>query len=356
MTIDDLPTPALVLNLDVLERNLQRMATECKQAHIALRPHTKTHKSPWVAARQIQLGAVGVCAAKVGEAEVMVKSGIDNVLITTEVVPHVMDRVLHLASMANITVVADSKDMVVELGRRAVARNLELPILADINVGQNRTGTEPGQPALELVQTIVKTRGLRFAGLQAYEGHCQHIFDYEKQRTAAFTAYERIAATKSLIEESGIEVGTVTTAGTGTYRFAIEHGIATEVQPGSYTVMDCVYSRVERTHFENALWIVCSVVSTNRSEGPVVDAGWKTVSIDGGMPFVKDQPDARYTIAGDEHGKISGLPSPTHPGDHIWLIPSHCDTTINLYDQYVLIRDDGHVEGTLPIASRGKSA
>src|SRR5215472_1722438 len=356
MFIDDLQTPALVLNLDILERNLQRMATECEQAQIALRPHTKTHKSPWIAARQMKLGAVGVCAAKVGEAEVMVKSGIDNVLITTELVPHVMNRVLSLASMANIRVVADSTEMVVELGRRAVARKQELSVLADINVGQNRTGIEPGQPALELVQTITKTKGLRFAGLQAYEGHCQHLFDYEMQRTAAFTAYQRIAATKSLIEGFGIEVGTVTTAGTGTYRFAIEHGIATEVQPGSYTVMDCVYSRVERTHYENALWIVCSVISTNRSEGPVVDAGWKTVSIDGGMPIVKDQPDARYTIAGDEHGKISGLHSPVRPGDHIWLVPSHCDTTINLYDRYILIRDDGHVEGTLDIAGRGKSA
>lgn len=356
MTIDELQTPALVLNLDALERNLQRMATECKQTNIGLRPHTKTHKNPWIAARQMQLGAIGVCAAKVGEAEVMVHAGIKNVHITTELVPHVMDRVLHLASMANIMVVADSSDMVIELGRRAAARKQELAVLVDINVGQNRTGTEPGQPALELVQTIASTKGLHFAGLQGYEGHCQHIFDYEKQRAAAFASYERLAATRNLIAEAGFDVGIVTTAGTGTYRFAIEHGVATEVQPGSYTVMDCVYSRVERTHFENALWIVCSVISTNRSEGAVVDAGWKTVSIDGGMPHVKDQPAARYTIAGDEHGKISGLQLPVRPGDRIWLVPSHCDTTINLYDKYVLVRDDGRIEGTLDIAARGKSA
>ncbi len=356
MDVDKIQTPALVLNLDALERNIRRMASECKAAGIALRPHAKTHKSPWVAAQQIRSGAVGICTAKVGEAEVMAKAGIDNILITTEPVPNKMDRVLGIASIARVSVAMDSPSMVAEFARRAVARGLEIPVLVDINVGQNRTGTEPGEPALDLARSIVETNGVRFAGLQGYEGHCQHIVNQDEQRARAFDCYDRLRITKGLLVDSGIEVPWVTTAGTGTYRFAMEHGLATEVQPGSYVVMDSVYSAVESTGFENALFVVSSVVSINRADAVVIDAGWKAVSIDGGMPVVKDQPEARYAAAGDEHGKISGLSGAVRPGDQIWLVPSHCDTTINLYDSYCLIRDDGRIEGSLPIEGRGKSA
>jgi len=120
--------------------------------------------------------------------------------------------------------------------------------------------------------------------------------------------------------------------------------------------MDCVYSRVESAQFENALFVISSVVSTNRANITVIDAGWKSASIDGGMPIVKDQPEAQYMPAGDEHGKVTGLTGTVRPGDQVWLVPSHCDTTINLYDNYILLRDDGHVYGTLPVAARGKSA
>jgi D-serine deaminase-like pyridoxal phosphate-dependent protein len=355
MQMEDVATPALLLNLDALERNLQRMAEDCRGAGIALRPHAKTHKSPWVARRQVQLGAVGVCAAKVGEAEVLVQAGIEDVLITTDLVPGTMDRALDLAGIAHVTVVVDSAAMAQQLGRRACERGLDLSVLVDVNVGQERTGVDAGQPALAVASAVAETRGLRLAGLQAYEGHCQLVFDPLEQRRRAFECYERLQATRRLLDEAGLRVPWVTTAGTGTYRLAIEHGVATEVQPGSYVVMDSQYVRVPAARFEQALFVLSSVVSTNRAGYAVVDAGWKSLSSDGGRPLVRDRVDCMYEFAGDEHGRVSGL-GPMREGDRVWLVPSHCDTTINLHDRYVLVRDDGRVQGTLPIAARGRSA
>ncbi len=356
MNLSEINTPALVLNVDALERNLGRMADAVRSTGVALRPHTKTHKSPWVAARQVELGAAGVCTAKVGEAEVMVRSGIRNVLITTEVIPAKIDRLLNLAAMGSVSVVIDSVDAATELGRRAAARGMEIQALVDVNVGQERAGANPGADAVAVARAIVDAKGLRFAGIQGYEGHCQHVFEYAEQRRRAFECYERLAQTRQQIADADIPVPCVTTAGTGTYRFAIEHGVATEVQPGSYVVMDDMYRRVEQLAFENALFIVASIVSTNRPQWVIIDVGWKAVSTDAGAPGVRDLAGTRYEPAGDEHGRIYAVPhSAARVGEQVWLVPSHCDTTINLYDHYELIDDDGKYVGRLPIAARGAS-
>ena len=331
------------------------MAALARDGGVALRPHAKTHKSPVIARKQLALGAVGICTAKIGEAEVMLANGIDNILITTEPVPRNMDRFIALAAKARLSVTLDDADIAAELGRRAAARGIVITTFVDVNVGQERTGVDAGAKVVPLVETVCKTKGLRFAGLQGYEGHCQGIKDRDTRRARARECYDRLSETKRLIEDRGIAVATVTTAGTGTARFAIEHGVATEIQPGSYCVMDSSYAQVEPM-FENALFILASVVSVQRGETLVIDAGWKAASTDAGVPAVKDQPDASYKEVGDEHGKISGLAGRHRAGDVVWLVPSHCDTTINLYDRYTLVRDDGSLEGELPIATRGKSA
>ena len=331
------------------------MAALARDGGVALRPHAKTHKSPVIARKQLALGAVGICTAKIGEAEVMVANGIDNVLITTEPVPRNMDRFIALAAKATLSVTLDDADIADELGRRAAARGIVITTFVDVNVGQERTGVDAGAKVVPLVETMCKTKGLRFAGLQGYEGHCQGIKDRDTRRARARECYDRLSETKRLIEDRGIAVATVTTAGTGTARFAIEHGVATEIQPGSYCVMDSSYAQVEPM-FENALFILASVVSVQRGDALVIDAGWKAASTDAGVPAVKDHPGATYKEAGDEHGKISRLAGTHRAGDVVWLVPSHCDTTINLYDKYTLVRDDGSVEGELPIATRGKSA
>ena len=356
MKAEDLDTPCLVLNVDALERNLERMAVDCRAAGVALRPHAKTHKSPWVASRQIAAGAVGVCAAKLGEAAVMVKSGISDVLLTTELTPPKMDAALQLARLGRLTFVADDAAVVVELGRRARTAGLEIPLLVDINVGQNRCGIEPGEPALDLARVCVDTNGVRFAGVIGYEGHLQHVYEPEERRRRCFGANDLLAETKQTIEGAGIEVPWVTTAGTGTYRYAFEHGTATEVQPGSYPFMDCNYARVGSLPFENALFILSSVASINRPGQLIIDAGWKTVSTEDGPPVVRDAVEAVFGVAGDEHGRITGLAGSHRPGDKVWLVPSHCDTTVNLHDSYHLIDDAGDFLGTLPVAARGRVA
>ena len=354
--IEDLDTPALVLNVDALSRNLERMAADTKAAGIDLRPHVKTHKSPWVASRQIALGAVGVCAAKLGEAQVMAEGGVGNILVTTEVTPPKIDAALRLMRMADVTFVADDAEVVQELGRQAARQGLEAAVLVDVNVGQNRCGTEPGDGALELARICEQTKGVRFAGLQGYEGHLQHVNDPDERRRLCFAALDLLAETKQTVEGGGIKVDRVTTAGTGTYRLAIQHGLATEVQPGSYVAMDSQYAKVEGIQFENSLFVLAGVVSVNRPGQLIIDAGWKTVSTEDGMPAVRDAADATYAPAGDEHGKVTGVPGKHRPGDRVWLVPSHCDTTVNLHSYYSLVNDKGDFLGRLPVAARGRVA
>jgi 3-hydroxy-D-aspartate aldolase len=356
MTIEDLDTPTLVLNVDALDRNLERMAADCRAAGVALRPHVKTHKSPWIAGRQVALGAVGVCAAKLGEASVMVQGGVSNVLVTTELTPPKIGAALRLMRMARVTFVADDAEVVGELGRQATREGLEVPLLVDVNVGQNRCGTEPGEPALELARTIEATKGVRVAGLIGYEGHLQHVNDPNERRRLCLAALDLLAETKQTIEAGGIKIDWITTAGTGTYRIAIEHGLATEVQPGSYVAMDSQYALVQGLPYENSLFVLAGVVSVNRPGQLIVDAGWKTLSTEDGMPAVRDTPGATYAPAGDEHGKISGLQGKHRPGDRVWLVPSHCDTTVNLHSHYSLVNDKGDYLGQLPIAARGRIA
>jgi D-serine deaminase-like pyridoxal phosphate-dependent protein len=354
--IEDIDTPALVLNVDALNRNLERMAADCRKIGVALRPHCKSHKSPWVAARQVELGAVGVCAAKLGEAEVMVQGGIRNVLVTTELTPDKVEAALRLMRMADLTFVADDAEVMREIGRRSAREGLEVPLLVDVNVGQNRCGTEPGEAALDLARVCEETKGVRFAGLQGYEGHLQHVNDPEERRRLSFAAMDLLSETKQTVEGGGIKVDWVTTAGTGTYRLAVEHGIATEVQPGSYVAMDSQYAKVGGVQYENSLFVLAGVVSVNRPGQLIVDAGWKTLSTDDGNPAVRDAPGATWAPAGDEHGKVSGLAGKHRPGERVWLVPSHCDTTVNLHDRYSLTNDKGDFLGTLPVAARGRVA
>ena len=356
MAIEDLDTPALVLNVDALNRNLERMASDCREAGVALRPHVKTHKSPWVAARQVALGAVGVCAAKIGEAQVMAEGGVRNILVTTELTPPKIEAALRLMRFADVTFVADDPEVVKEIGRQADRAGVEIPLLVDVNVGQNRCGTEPGEAALELARVCDQTKGVRFAGLQGYEGHLQHVNDPDERRRLCFAAMDLLGETRQTVEGGGIKVDKVTTAGTGTYRLAIEHGVATEVQPGSYVAMDSQYAKVGGVRFENSLFVLAGVVSVQRPGQLVIDAGWKTLSTEDGMPAVRDAPDATYAPAGDEHGKVSGLAGKHRPGDRVWLVPSHCDTTVNLHNFYSLVNDKGDFLGRLPIAARGRVA
>jgi D-serine deaminase-like pyridoxal phosphate-dependent protein len=228
-----------------------------------------------------------------------------------------------------------------------------LDVLVDVNVGQDRTGVDPGEPALALAQRVMELPGLRLRGLQGYEGHLQHIYDEGERVAACGTAMAKLAETARLLKDKGLPVEIVTTAGTGTHKIAGEIPEVTELQPGSYVVMDSDYGQVKGLEFANALTILATVVSRVHPERAVLDVGTKSASTDSGNPVVKGMPEVSYTPGGDEHGKLAlDGGQRLKPGDKVELIPSHCDTTINLYDWYYVVRDE-RVEAVWPIAGRG---
>jgi D-serine deaminase-like pyridoxal phosphate-dependent protein len=352
--IEDLDTPSLLLDLDTVERNLAAMAKLFAGSRVRVRPHTKTHKVPILAHQQIELGAIGICCAKLGEAEVMAAGGIPDILVTTEVVGSAkIRRLLGIAKQARVITVVDDATTATVLSDAAADANLRLRCLVDLNVGQNRTGVEPGEPALALAQHVAGLAGLELVGLQGYEGHLQHIVDADERRAANARAMRLLNDTADLLATKGLPVEIVSTAGTGTGRFAAEWPRVTEIQPGSYVVMDSDYGRVQGLPFENALTLLATVVSRRHNEA-ILDAGTKVLSTDAGPARPADL-DATYAHQGDEHGKLTfANGNPLARGDKIELIPSHCDTTINLHDVYYVTRA-GQVVGVWPIAARGRS-
>ena len=347
---ESIPTPALVLDVDALQANLRGMQAWADEHGIALRPHAKTHKSPWVAARQVALGAVGICVTKLGEAEVMVHAGIRDVLITCPVPRAKVERLLDLAQLGDLTVVVDDPDAVAHLAEACARRGLVLPVLVDVDVGQGRTGVRGTVRARELAERCASSPALRFRGVQGYGGHLQHVRDRAARAAAASAVHARLREVVGDLRAHGLPVEVVSGDGTGTRPFAPLSDVVTEVQPGSYAVMDQHYSSVEGLDHLPALHVLTQVVSRPEPGMAVVDAGWKAVSTEDGVPGVAHSPGATFEIAGDEHGIVR---SPDGPIDQfLRLTPSHCDTTVNLYDVYHLV-SGGRPIGTLPVAARG---
>jgi D-serine deaminase-like pyridoxal phosphate-dependent protein len=353
--VSELDTPALLVDLAAFERNLARMAEFSKLTGVAARPHVKSHKSPLVARKQRELGAIGVTCSKLGEAEVMVAGGItEGILVSSEVVgPQKIARLIALARQAGMIAVVDDAENAKELSEAATAASLVLDVLVEVNVGQERCGVLPGAPAAALASEVSRLPGLRFRGLQGYEGHLQSVRDLGERTARCNAAMAQLVDTRRLIESGGLGVEIVSTAGTGTHEIAAEHPGITEVQPGSYVWMDASYVRVEGTPFESALTVLVSVVSRQRPGQAIVDAGWKALSTDAGNPSVKGRADLVYAPAGDEHGRITGDDLPG-PGGKLEMVPSHCDTTVNLYDRFHCIRD-GRVEAIWEVAARGRT-
>jgi D-serine deaminase-like pyridoxal phosphate-dependent protein len=361
-TREEIDTPALLIDLDVLERNLARMADLVRSSGIQLRPHVKSHKSPLIARRQMELGAAGVCCAKIGEAEVMVAGGIPDVLVTTEVAtaPKIR-RLVSLAARATVAVVTDSAPNVQQLSEAAAAAKVMLNVLVEVNVGQNRCGVDPGPAAADLADRIARVPGLRFRGLQGYHGALQQVVDLQQRTAEIRKALDLLLETADLVRRRGHNIEVLTGGGTGSSATDIAlHGL-TELQPGSYVFMDSTYRRIRwdgagaAAPFGNALTVLTSVVSCVSRDRVVVDAGWKSASSDSGTPVVKGMDGVDFTFAGDEHGKLV-LPDGMNisSGDKLEIVPSHCDTTVNLYDQYVCVRGD-KVEAIWPVAARGRT-
>jgi len=365
MTRDEIPTPALLLDLDRFERNLARMAAHVRRAGKALRPHAKTHRCPEIARRQVAAGALGVACAKLGEAEVMAGAGVRGLLITTEVVPaQAIARLVRLLGEAPDTmVVVDDADNVAALGRAAREAGRRLDVLVDVDVGGRRTGVPPGAPAVALARAVVAERGLRLRGLQGYAGHCAHVVGWKARREASHAAMAPLMETRRLFEAAGLPVDVVAGGSTGTHDIDVELEGLTELQSGSYCVMDLDYRRIggrqgeALTEFEMALTVVATVVSVPTADRAMVGAGLKAFSTDKPFPpEAVERPGVEYGFAGDEHGRLTITDPSRAPrlGERIEFFPPHCDPTINLYDRIYAVRGRD-VEAVWPIAARGRS-
>ncbi len=361
MRLESVDTPALLVDLDIFDRNLKTMADSLSSTTVRLRPHAKTHKSPIIALRQMKLGAVGVCCQKVGEAEAMVAGGVADVFVSNEIVgKSKLQRLMSLAKQAKIAVCADDPVHVLEYGAAGRENGVELDVFVELNVGGARCGLEPGEPVLRLARQIADTSGLRFAGLQAYHGAAQHLRTPVERDAAIRSAIGRVLETKSVLEADGIACETVTGAGTGTYLLEAASKVYDEVQPGSYIFMDVDYTKnldadgEPVKSFQQSLFVYSTVISRPTRDRAVLDAGHKAVPIDSGMPQVFGMPEVEYTRPSDEHGKLLiHRPDCTlKVGDKVMLIPAHCDPTVNLFDWYVGIRKN-RVEVLWPITARG---
>jgi D-serine deaminase-like pyridoxal phosphate-dependent protein len=357
-SVTAIDTPALVLDLDAFERNLQRMAAAVAGSGVRLRPHAKSHKCPEIARRQIALGAVGICCQKVSEAAVFVESGIQDVLITNEVFGDAKVRhVVELAREARIGVLVDDVRQVQALSGAARAGDQPLDVYVEVNVGGNRCGVAPGAAAVQLARQVAASSPLRFAGLQCYHGGAQHMRTPQARAEAIQAATEAARTSVRAIEASGLKVERVTGAGTGSFAHERDSGVFNELQAGSYVFMDRDYGENQigpnDVGFEHALFVRCTVMSRPNSAVAIVDAGLKASSVDSGMPGVWQRPDLRFIKAADEHGVIT-TPDATAVslGDTLMLVPGHCDPTVNLYDELICVRS-GVVEAIWPIAARG---
>lgn len=356
--VGSIDTPALVLDLDAFERNLQRMAAALRGSPVRLRAHAKSHKCPEIALRQVALGAVGICCQKVSEAAVFVAAGIADVLITNEVMGAAKLRHLcELAHKARIGVLVDHPRQVQELAAAAKAAAVDIDVYVEVDVGGKRCGVAPGEAAARLAQQITASARLRFAGLQCYHGPAQHLRTPAARADAIAGAIAAARISVGAIEACGLRVERVTGAGSGTFLHERDSGVFNEIQAGSYIFLDRDYGDNQRGEgdiaFENALFVRTTVMSRPSDEHAIVDAGLKASSIDSGMPVVWQRPDLRYAKAADEHGVIA-TPAATSLalGDQLMLVPGHCDPTVNLYDELVCIRGD-EVVALWPIAARG---
>jgi D-serine deaminase-like pyridoxal phosphate-dependent protein len=357
-SIESLDTPSMIVDLDAMESNIAKLMNQLLPTGVAIRPHSKTTKSAILAQKLVAAGAKGGCVAKLSEAEVMCAHGFTDVLITCEVVGAAkVQRLVELfAAHKSIRIVVDSAE-----GARAIDDALErsgvaarIMTLLDLDVGLHRTGVPPGEPALRLARTIAGLKHLELIGVQGYEGHLQHVHGVEERKKMCLESMGILVSTADALRQAGHRIDVVTTGGTGTAEFCASVPGVTEVQPGSFLFMDTDYRNAVGSFYANSLTILATVLSKQGAKSVTIDAGLKSLSTDSGLAECKT---ARYTygVLGDEHGSLSW--SDDGPGlqigDHVEMVPSHIDPTINLHDFYYAHRK-GVIEDIWPVDARGK--
>jgi len=349
-SVECVPTPALVADVELVDANLKLLAEFFADHHCKLRPHFKSHKCVTLAKRQLAAGsAVGITCAKLSEAEALVAGGVEDVLIANQVVGRAKaDRLAALNRSAVVRSAVDDAGNVAELSAAAASAGVTIGILVEVDIGMGRCGVAPGEPAMALSRIVAAADGLRFDGLQGYEGHVITLPDVDERRARVRASFTPLIETRRALEAEGIPVAIVSSGGTGTYDITCEIDGVDEIQAGSYALMDHYYKAV-RPEFAVARTVLATIVSA-RPGRSVADVGVKGLGCEFGPPIVADQPDAEVAYAAEEHTAIDNLAAPV--GSKVRLIPSHGCTTNNLYRKMWIARD-GVIEGCWPIEASG---
>lgn len=359
----DIQTPCLILDLDALERNIVKMGDYARAHGMRHRVHGKMHKSVDVAKLQERLGgSVGVCCQKVSEAEVFARGGIRDVLVSNQVRDLVkIDRLARIPKLgARTSVCVDDAANVADLSAAAVKHGTELEVFVEIDCGAGRCGVKTPEEVVVIAKAAAAAPGLKFTGIQAYQGAMQHMDRYEDRKARLDAAIAQVKACVEALEAAGLKPQLVSGGGTGSYYFESNSGVYNELQCGSYAFMDADYgrildqngNRIDRGEWENALFILTSVMSHVKADKAICDAGLKAQSVDSGLPVVFGRTDVKYAKCSDEHGVIEDPAGVLKVGDKLKLVPGHCDPTCNVHDWYVGVRN-GKVEVVWPVSARG---
>ena len=351
-TLDALDSPQAVIDLDVVDANVRTMFSRCAPLPIDLRVHFKSLKCAGLALYLTERGVKSFLCAKLNEAEVLVDHGIRDVYIANQIIgPIKLRRLAGLALRGSLRVCVDNAQNVAELGFAMQAAGASIGVLVEVDIGMARCGVNPGEPALILARQIASTPGLRFVGLQGYDGHLQMLGDAAERRRLCLQGLAKLTATRKLIENAGLKVDVVTGAGTGTWEYVGAYEGVTEIQPGSFVLMDSAYHEV-KPEFSCALSIMATVVSCHPN-WYVLDAGSKAISKDFGMPVIQGRPRDRVDKLSEEHTKVEAAGHALHVGDRIAVVPTHGCATMNLHRQCVAIRK-GKIETIWPIEASGR--
>lgn len=363
MDVVDVQTPCLVVDLDKLEKNIRTMGELAKAMGVRHRVHGKMHKSVDIAFLQEKLGgSCGVCCQKVSEAEVFARGGIKDILVSNQVRDFVkMDRLARIPTLGTrIICCVDDIDNVAELAAAATRHGTQIECLVEIDCGAGRCGVGAGQPVVDIAKAIEAAPGLIFSGIQAYQGEMQHMQHYADRKAKIDIAIDMVILSVEMLKAEGLECDIVGGGGTGSYYFEGYSGVYNELQCGSYAFMDADYQRIHDengqciSEFDNALFILTSVMSHTKLDSAICDAGLKSQSTDSGLPYIFGRDDVEYIKCSDEHGVISDPYNRLKVNEKLKLVPGHCDPTCNIHDYYVGIRN-GKVETLWPISARGKA-
>ncbi|MDA7426797.1 3-hydroxy-D-aspartate aldolase BhcC [Thalassococcus lentus] len=361
----DVQTPCLVLDLDALERNVKKMGDYAKAHGMRHRVHGKMHKSVDVAKLQVELGgACGVCCQKVSEAEVFARGGIKDVLVSNQVrEPAKIDRLARMPKLGARTICCvDDIENIADLSQAAQRHGTQIECLVEIDCGAGRCGVTTTPAVIEIAKAVDAAEGLKFAGIQAYQGAMQHMDSYEDRKSKVDVAIAMVRDAVDGLKAEGLDCDIVGGGGTGSYYFESNSGVYNELQCGSYAFMDADYGRIldkdgkriDQGEWENALFILTSVMSHAKADKAIVDAGLKAQSIDSGLPTVFGRDDVAYVKCSDEHGVVADADAVLKVNDKLRLVPGHCDPTCNVHDWYVGLRN-GKVESLWPVSARGKA-